>query len=105
MSEGIPFDIAEIGTAEDIAPMVIYLLSDAAQEVTGQVYTVNGPNIALWAQPREIRPTRAADGWTPEAVAERFDAEIGQDRMPMLDKVEEIAEAAARAKAASSPNY
>lgn len=104
MSAGIPFDLDQIGTAEDIAPMVVYLLSDAAQEVTGQVYTVNGPNIALWAQPREIRTATAADGWTPEAIAERFDTEIGQDRMPMLDKVEEIAEAAARAKAATSPS-
>ncbi|AVP71418.1 SDR family NAD(P)-dependent oxidoreductase [Prescottella equi] len=94
MSAGIPFDVDEIGEPEDIAPMVIYLLSERAADVTGQVYTVAGPKIALWAQPREVRAAYA-EAWTPEQIAARFAGSIGQDRMPMLDRLDEIASAAA----------
>ncbi|MBS9376286.1 SDR family oxidoreductase [Rhodococcus sp. B50] len=95
MSAGIPFDVGEIGEPEDIAPMVVYLLSEHAADITGQVYTVTGPKIALWAQPREIRTAYAEKRWTPEQIANRFAASIGQDRMPMLDRLDEISSAAA----------
>lgn len=104
MSAEIPFDLAEIGDPEDIAPMVCFLLSDHASEVTGQVYTVTGPKIALWAQPREIRSAYADERWTPEDIARRFDTSIGQDRLPMLDRLEEMARGAAEAKTRISSN-
>ncbi|WP_182357266.1 SDR family NAD(P)-dependent oxidoreductase [Tomitella gaofuii] len=100
MSESIPFDVGAIGSAEDVTPMVVHLLSDRAQHVTGQVYTVAGRKIALWAQPREIRAAYAQKAWSVEGIAECFDDLIGQDRMPMLDRLDEIAAAAAAARTA-----
>ena len=41
MSGNVPFGI-EMGEPEDVAPMVVFLLGDAARQVTGQVYTANG---------------------------------------------------------------
>ena len=64
MSANVPSELAEMGDAEDVAPMVVYLLSDRAKHVTGQVYTVVGSKIAVWNQPVEVRDVgrRSLDG-------------------------------------------
>jgi NAD(P)-dependent dehydrogenase (short-subunit alcohol dehydrogenase family) len=53
-----------------VAPMAIYLLSDAGAEVTGQVFTVRANEIFLMSQPRPLRGIHDGDGWTPETIAE-----------------------------------
>jgi NAD(P)-dependent dehydrogenase (short-subunit alcohol dehydrogenase family) len=101
MSANVPSELAEMGDAEDIAPMVIYLLSDKAKHITGQVYTVVGSKIAVWNQPAEVRAMWAEGRWTPEEIAARIDGNIGQERMPLLDQLEAIRQAAA---AGDKPN-
>ena len=91
MSANVPGDLAEMGEPEDVAPLVVYLLSDRARHVTGQVYTAVGPKIALWNQPREIRAMYAADRWTPEQIADRLDGSVGSERMPLMDLLEQMA--------------
>jgi NAD(P)-dependent dehydrogenase (short-subunit alcohol dehydrogenase family) len=93
MSGNVPFGL-EMGEPEDVAPMVVFLLGDAARHVTGQVYTANGGKIAVWNQPAEVREMTKDGRWTPEEIAARFD-DVGQERMPMLDRLEEMAKAAA----------
>ncbi|MGW5823048.1 SDR family NAD(P)-dependent oxidoreductase [Streptomyces noursei] len=107
MSANVPMELKEIGEPEDVAAFVVYLLSERARTdgVTGQVYTVAGPKIAVWAQPVELRAVHAdeerpdgADGgrwWTPERVAEAVAGPVGVDPMPMLAQLEEMARAAA----------
>ncbi|HSZ35738.1 MAG TPA: SDR family oxidoreductase [Acidimicrobiales bacterium] len=95
MSANVPQELAEMGDPEDVAPMVVYLLSDKAKHVTGQVYTVVGSKIAVWNQPVEVRAMWADGRWTPEQIAERLDSGIGQERMGLIDKLEEIRQAAA----------
>jgi NAD(P)-dependent dehydrogenase (short-subunit alcohol dehydrogenase family) len=94
MSANVPMDLAEMGDPEDVAPLVIYLLSDQAKHVTGQVYTSVGPKIAVWNQPREVRAVYADGRWTPEAIAARLDSTVGQERMPLLDQLEAYRKAA-----------
>jgi len=53
-----------------IAPMAVYLLSDAAREVTAQVFAVRANEIMLMSQPRPIRSVHFSEGWTPERIAE-----------------------------------
>ena len=53
-----------------IAPVATYLASDAAKDVTGQIFAVRHNEIFLMSQPRPIRSVQAGDGWTPEAIAE-----------------------------------
>ena len=98
MSANVPMELKEIGEPEDVAPLVVYLLSDRAkeQEITGQVYTVAGPKIAVWAQPRELRAAYADGSWTPERIADFLPGTVGTDPMPMLERLKEMAEAAAR---------
>jgi hypothetical protein len=95
MSANVPSELAEMGDAEDVAPMVVYLLSDQAKHITGQVYTVVGSRIAVWNQPTEVRSMSTEGRWTPEDIAARLDDGIGQERMGMIDRLEQMREAAA----------
>jgi NAD(P)-dependent dehydrogenase (short-subunit alcohol dehydrogenase family) len=95
MSANVPSELAEMGDPEDVAPMVVYLLSDQAKHVTGQVYTVVGSKIAVWNQPVEVRAMWADGRWTPELIAERLDTNIGQERMAMIERLEQMRLAAA----------
>ncbi|MEU1167928.1 SDR family oxidoreductase, partial [Streptomyces sp. NPDC005921] len=104
MSAGVPTELTEIGEPEDVAAFVVYLLSDAARDaaITGQVYTVAGPKIAVWAQPRELRAAYASEGaWTPERIAEVLPGSVGADPMPMLARVAAMETAA---REGSRPN-
>ncbi|MGW3411681.1 SDR family oxidoreductase [Streptomyces sp. NPDC000888] len=97
MSAGVPMELTEIGEPEDVAALVVYLLSDRAREerITGQVYTIAGPKIAVWAQPRELRAAYAEGSWTPERIADFLPGSVGVDPMPLLERVEAMARAAA----------
>ena len=95
MSENVPFEI-ETGEPEDIAPMAIYLLSDAGRDVNAQIYTVVGKRISVWNQPQEVR-TMLADGdrWTPAEIAAALPDGVGQEPNPfILDLERRMAEMA-----------
>jgi NAD(P)-dependent dehydrogenase (short-subunit alcohol dehydrogenase family) len=100
MSANVPQELAENGEPEDVAPMAEFLLSDAAKDVTGQIYTVVGGKIAVWNQPVEVRSMKKEGRWTPDEIASRF-GEVGQERMGLIDKLEELRKAAA---AGEKPN-
>ena len=53
-----------------IAPMAVYLVSDAAKDVTGQIFGVRANEIFLFSQNRPLRSVARSDGWTPETIAE-----------------------------------
>jgi NAD(P)-dependent dehydrogenase (short-subunit alcohol dehydrogenase family) len=99
MSGQVPFGL-EMGEPEDVAPMVCYLLSDLAREVTGQVYTVNAGRIAVWNQPTEVREMRKDGRWTVDEIASRFD-DVGQEEMPILERLKAMESAA---KSGDKPN-
>ncbi|MFG2023332.1 SDR family oxidoreductase [Streptomyces sp. NPDC048825] len=97
MSANVPMELKEIGEPEDVAALVVYLLSARARDegITGQVYTIAGPKIAVWAQPRELRAAYAEGaGWTPERIADFLPGTVGVDPMPMLEQLEAMARAA-----------
>jgi len=92
MSGQVPFGL-EMGEPEDVAPMVCYLLSDLARDVTGQIYTVNGGRIAVWNQPAEVREMRTNGRWTVDQIAARF-SEVGQEPLPILERLKQMEQAA-----------
>jgi NAD(P)-dependent dehydrogenase (short-subunit alcohol dehydrogenase family) len=99
MSGQVPFGL-EMGEPEDVAPMVAFLLGDRARAVTGQVYTANAGRLAVWNQPTEVREIRKDGRWTPDEIADHFD-ELGQEPMPILER---LAERAAAAATGEKPN-
>jgi NAD(P)-dependent dehydrogenase (short-subunit alcohol dehydrogenase family) len=98
MAANVPGGTAETGEPEDVAPMVAYLLSDAARDITGQTYTVVGGRVGLWSQPREIREMSKDGRWTVEELAERLPGEVGIDRMPMFEYIEMMQKKAAESQ-------
>jgi NAD(P)-dependent dehydrogenase (short-subunit alcohol dehydrogenase family) len=53
-----------------IAPLAVYLASDAAAEVTGQIFGVRANEIFLFSQNRPLRSVQRSQGWTPETIAD-----------------------------------
>ncbi|MBW2499105.1 MAG: SDR family oxidoreductase [Deltaproteobacteria bacterium] len=97
MSGQVPFDF-EMGGPEDVAPLVTFLFGEKARHITGQIYTINGGRIAVWNQPQEIREMTKDGRWTAEEIADQLDEKVGQERLPILDRLDEMAKAAAEAK-------
>jgi NAD(P)-dependent dehydrogenase (short-subunit alcohol dehydrogenase family) len=54
-----------------IAPLAVYLASDAAAGVSGQVFAVRANELFLMSQSRPIRAMHTEQGWTPESIANR----------------------------------
>ena len=103
MSGNVPFGI-EMGEPEDVAPMVGFLLSDASDGITGQVYTANGGKIAVWNQPIEVREMRTDGRWTIDEIAKRIN-EVGQEELGLIKMLAEREAAAKLAKeTGSTPN-
>lgn len=55
---------------EKIAALAVYLLGDAAKDVTGQIFAVRMNEIFLMGQSRPIRSIHRGEGWTPQTIAE-----------------------------------
>ncbi|MFT5643550.1 MAG: NAD(P)-dependent dehydrogenase (short-subunit alcohol dehydrogenase family) [Janthinobacterium sp.] len=63
-------DKLKLMTPDKVAPLAVYLASDAAQEVNAQVFAVRNNEIFLMSQPRPLRSVHRAEGWTPQSIAE-----------------------------------
>ncbi|MEQ3549441.1 SDR family NAD(P)-dependent oxidoreductase [Pseudonocardia nematodicida] len=82
--EPVPAHLREsgLGTAEDVAPLLVYLLSDAAADVTGQALGVGGDRITVWSHPAVAAEMSREGGWTPEGVAEAFGPQLAPHLQP-----------------------
>ncbi len=57
-------------TPDKNAPMAVFLASDAARGVSGQIFATRHNEIFLMSQSRPVRGIHRAEGWTPERIAE-----------------------------------
>ena len=64
---------------ENVAPWVVYLATDAASHVNGQVFFVMGGLIALLNYPAPVRTMQKDGRWTPEEIATLFPRTLGLD--------------------------
>jgi NAD(P)-dependent dehydrogenase (short-subunit alcohol dehydrogenase family) len=72
-----------------IAPLAVFLASDQAKDVTGQIFAVRANEIFLMSQIRPLRGMHASDGWTPETVASRAIPAMRPDFYP-LDRSQDV---------------
>ena len=56
-------------TPAKIAPLAVALVSDAAKDVTGQIFAVRNNEIFLISQPRPVRSVHRGEGWTAQTIA------------------------------------
>ena len=70
-------------TPEKIAPLVVYLASDRADGITGQIFSVRNNEIYLFNQNRPIRTLHRSDGWTPEKLAEQLKGAFAPSFTPL----------------------
>jgi NAD(P)-dependent dehydrogenase (short-subunit alcohol dehydrogenase family) len=73
-------------SADKIAPMVVYLASDASKDVTNQIFSVRKNEIVLFGKPRPIRSMTKVEGWTPETIA----AELIPSFAPSFARADEV---------------
>ncbi|WP_144637280.1 SDR family oxidoreductase [Bordetella genomosp. 13] len=57
-------------TSAKVAPLAVFLASDLAAEVNGQIFAVRGNEIMLISQPRPVKSVHQSEGWTPHGIAE-----------------------------------
>lgn len=56
--------------ADAIAPLCVFLASEQAGYVTGQVFHQRAAELSLYSQPRPLQMVHHNGGWTPELIAE-----------------------------------
>ncbi len=76
-------------TPDKNAPMAVFLASEAAREVTGQVFATRHNEIFLMSQSRPIRGIHRAEGWTPALIAEHAWPALKDAKQP-LDRSGEV---------------
>ena len=70
-------------TPEKIAPLAIALCSDAAKDVSGQIFGVRNNEIFLFNHTRPVRFAHTAEGWTPDSVLGRVIPAFTSDFTPL----------------------
>ena len=76
-------------TPDKNAPMAVFLASEAAREVTGQVFATRHNEIFLMSQSRPIRGIHRGEGWTPALIAEHAWPALRDAKQP-LDRSGEV---------------
>ncbi|HEX8967939.1 MAG TPA: SDR family oxidoreductase, partial [Chloroflexota bacterium] len=67
---------------DNVAPLVVYLASDAAATVNGQVFHAYGYGYTLLEQPHAVRSIRATQRWEPDELARVFPQTLGANLKP-----------------------
>ena len=76
-------------TPEKIAPLVVYLGSDKASGISGQIFSVRNNEFYLFNQTRPIRTLQRSDGWTPEKLDKQLKGAFAASFTP-LDRSSDV---------------
>src|SRR5499433_1140608 len=68
---------------EHIAPVAVFLATEAAKDISGQVFGVRGKEIMLFNHMRPIRNIHHDQGWTPERLADMFPGTLKHHLVPL----------------------
>jgi len=68
---------------EHVAPVAVFLLSDRAGELNGQIVHFDGRGLALARAPELVAGATRPAPWTPGLIADVFDAELREALQPV----------------------
>ncbi|MGA7670814.1 MAG: SDR family NAD(P)-dependent oxidoreductase [Nitrolancea sp.] len=77
----LPSELA-LGTERDpgnVAPLIAFLASDAAQPVNGHIFGSFGYNVALMSQPKIVKTLRSDHRWTVDELSETIPKAFGPE--------------------------
>lgn len=78
-----------LGQPEQVARMVVFLASDAAAGLNGQIVSFNGRKIALWTHPREVN-IHERDDWSLDDLVRDFFDTAGSELQPIYKAVKRV---------------
>ena len=86
--EPVPDDMRAngLGTADDVAPLVVFLASDAAAGITGQAIGLGGDKLAVWTHPDEAVTELRAGGWDADAIAAEWESSLAAHAEPVGER-------------------
>lgn len=70
-------------TPDKIAPLAVFLSSEASRDVTAQVFGVRMHEIFLFNQPRPVRSVHRDGGWTQQSLAQHMLPSLKASFMPL----------------------
>jgi NAD(P)-dependent dehydrogenase (short-subunit alcohol dehydrogenase family) len=73
------FNLLKTMSPAKVAPLAVYLASEAAARVSNQVFGVRGDEITLYSKPRPIRTLANPEGWTAQGIADELIPEMRGD--------------------------
>lgn len=71
-----------LGAPSDVAPLVVWLASDAAADVTGQAIGIGGDRLTLYSHPTELANELHDGGWTPDTINDTWQATLRSQAQP-----------------------
>ncbi len=77
--KGIPTEYRRdhaLGTAEDVAALIVWLASDAAADVTGQAIGIGGDRLTMYSHPQVLRTLDHDGGWSPEGIGAAWNDQL-----------------------------
>jgi NAD(P)-dependent dehydrogenase (short-subunit alcohol dehydrogenase family) len=65
------------GQPEEVAPLTVYLASDEADWINGQVIGLGGDKLSLWSHPKEVTEAFIFGGWSVQNIRDLFKSSVG----------------------------
>lgn len=60
----------KLSEGQKVAPLAVALLSDAAKDVTGQIFGARANELFCFSQPRPIHSSQETEGWTAQSIVD-----------------------------------
>ena len=72
---------------EDVSPLVVFLASEGAARITGQLFGVRGKEIFTFNQPRVVRSIHKAEGWKARDLTDVLETTFKQHLTPLDNSI------------------